>query len=325
MPEDQDQVHNPHDTGYRHLLTSKQAFVQLVKSFVRHGWAEQVDEASLELIDRTFVLQDFQNKEADVVYKAKLKDREVIFYVLLELQSTVDFLMPQRLLQYMNEIWRFILKNTPKNEADRKDFRLPAIVPMVLYNGKAPWTVPLNFKETLESHEAFGDLVVNFRYSLIPVRSYSEEELLETANLIALVFRLDSVDSVEEILEAFFKFSTVITKLTPDEFTLFKAWAQKVLPKSFPEERKKEIIDALEETRPGEVEKLISNVERAVKKSLEDAQREGMEKGIEKGIEKGMEKGIQAVARQMLAEGEDVEKIIRYTGLAREEIEKLKE
>ena len=79
----------------------------------------------------------------------------------------------------------------------------------------------------------------------------SEEELLETANLIALVFRLDSVDSVEEILEAFFKFSSVITKLTLDEFTLFKAWAQKVLPKSFPEERKKEIIDALEETRPG--------------------------------------------------------------------------
>jgi len=81
----------------------------------------------------------------------------------------------------------------------------------------------------------------------------------------------------------------------------------------------------LEETRPGEVEKLISNVERAVKKSLEDAQREGMEKGIEKGIEKGMEKGIQAVARQMLAEGYDIDSILRCTGLSKEEIEKLKE
>ena len=177
--------------------------------------------------------------------------------------------------------------------------------------------MPLNFKETLDSHEEFGDLVVNFRYTLIPVRSYSEEELLEMANLIALVFRLDSVDSVEEILEAFFKFSSVITRLTPEEFTLFRAWAKKVLPENFPEEMKKEIVSALEETRPGEVEKLISNVERAVKKSLEDAQREGMEKGVEKGI--------QTVARQMLVEGYDIDSILRCTGLSKEEIEKLKE
>ena len=62
---------------------------------------------------------------------------------------------------------------------------------------------------------------------------------------------------------------------------------------------------------------MISNVERAVKKSLEDAQREGMEKG--------MEKGIRAVARQMLAEGYDIDSILRCTGLSKEEIEKLKE
>ncbi|WP_422664938.1 Rpn family recombination-promoting nuclease/putative transposase [Aneurinibacillus uraniidurans] len=58
----------------------------------------------------------------------------VIFYVLLEMQSSVDFQMPFRLLFYMLEIWRDILKNTDKNEAVRKDFRL------VLYNGKQEWT-----------------------------------------------------------------------------------------------------------------------------------------------------------------------------------------
>ena len=37
-----------------------------------------------------------------------------------------------------------------------------------------------------------------------------------------------------------------------------------------------------------------------------------------------MEKGIEKVALKMLTEGEDIEKIMKYTGLSREEIEKLK-
>ena len=48
---------------------------------------------------------------------------------------------------------------------------------------------------------------------------------------------------------------------------------------------------------------------------MEDAKNDGIEKGIEQGIEK--------VAKQMLSEGEDIGKIIRYTGLSREKIAKL--
>ncbi len=52
---------------------------------------------------------------------------------------------------------------------------------------------------------------------------------------------------------------------------------------------------------------------------------EGLEKGLEKGLEEGLEKGLEKVAKQMLSDGENIEKIIRYTGLSREEIEKLKQ
>ncbi len=61
---------------------------------------------------------------------------------------------------------------------------------------------------------------------------------------------------------------------------------------------------------------MISNVERVIKKSMEDAEKQGMEKGMEK-------RNIE-IARQMLAAGEEMEKIVRYTGLTGEEIEKLK-
>ncbi len=175
MPSDREQIHMPHDTGYKYLLSSKKAFIQLIRSFIKTGWAKQVDETNLVRIDKSFILQNFQNKEADLIYRAKLKEKDVIFYVLMELQSTVDFLIPYRLLLYMTEIWRDIFKNISQKEAERKGFRLPVIVPIVLYNGQETWNVPLNFKETLDSFELFVEHVLDFRYNLISVSSYDQK------------------------------------------------------------------------------------------------------------------------------------------------------
>jgi len=49
-----------------------------------------------------------------------MKDRGVIFYILLELQSRVDYLIPYRLLLYMTEVWRDLFRSISKKEAERK-------------------------------------------------------------------------------------------------------------------------------------------------------------------------------------------------------------
>ncbi len=313
MTKDHNDINNPHDSGYKFLLSSKQAFVQLIRSFVKTGWAEQIDEASLIKIDKSFILQDFRNKEADVVYRAKLKDKEVIFYVLMELQSTVDYLLPYRLLLYMTEIWRDIIKNISEKEARQKSFRLPVIVPMVLYNSKSRWTVPVNFKETLNSYDIFDDQVLNFKYILINVHSFQEEELIDLSNLIGSVFFLDSAKNLEEIITRLKKLITITKKMTPDEFSLFARWTEHILARGLSIKQKGKISGFIKETRPEEVEEMITNVERVLKKSWKEAEKQGMEKGLEKGLEK--------VAKQMLLKGEPLEKIIEYTGLSREEVE----
>ena len=316
MPEENKELNKPHDSGYKYLLYSKKAFVQLIRSFVKTGWAEQVDEASLYRLDKSYILQDFKNKEADVVYQAKLKDKEVIFYVLLELQSTVDYLVPYRLLLYMIEIWRDILKNVSENEAKRKSFRLPVIVPLVLYNGQSKWNVPVNFKETLESYEMFEDQVLNFKYILINVRSFQEEELINLSNLIGSVFFLDSSNNLAEIIERLKKLITITKKMTPEEFSLFARWTENILTRGLSVKQKKMITGFIEETRPEEVEEMITNVERILQESLKEAE--------DKGEERGVEKGVLKVAKQMLLKDEPIEKIMEYTGLSKEEIEKLK-
>jgi predicted transposase/invertase (TIGR01784 family) len=61
--------------------------------------------------------------------------------------------------------------------------------------------------------------------------------------------------------------------------------------------------------------------------SFEEGEKVGLEKGEKVGLEKGekigFDKGIREMAKTMKKEGEPIEKISRYTGLSKQEIEKL--
>ena len=79
---------------------------------------------------------------------------------------------------------------------------------------------------------------------------------------------------------------------------------------------------------------------RDIKNSVDTAKREGIAEGMEKGMELGMAKGKQEglaegmekgmnqrsldIARNMLADGVDLNLIMKYSGLTQEQIEKFK-
>ena len=64
---------------------------------------------------------------------------------------------------------------------------------------------------------------------------------------------------------------------------------------------------------------------RALKnEGYENGVRDGMEKGRKEGKIEGAKQNTLKIANEMLKEGESIEKIIRYTGLTKEEIEEIK-
>ena len=71
---------------------------------------------------------------------------------------------------------------------------------------------------------------------------------------------------------------------------------------------------------------------RDIKNSVDTAKREGIAEGMEKGMKEGLEKGRAEgmnqrsldIARNMLADGVDINLIMKYSGLTQEQIEKLK-
>jgi predicted transposase/invertase (TIGR01784 family) len=124
-------VHNKHDKTYKIFLKYKKIFLEFIKSFIHEEWVNQINEDDIEIVNKSFILRDYTDKECDLVYRLKLKDTEIYFYVLLELQSTVDFTMPFRLLIYMVELLKLIFSNTDEKIRTAKNYKLPAIVPLV--------------------------------------------------------------------------------------------------------------------------------------------------------------------------------------------------
>ncbi|WP_135554378.1 Rpn family recombination-promoting nuclease/putative transposase [Paenibacillus cymbidii] len=80
---------------------------------------------------------------------------DIIFYLLMEFQSTVDMEMPYRLLLYQVEIWRYYLRNR-EEKGPGHSFALPAIVPIVLYNGERPWTAKRQYDRRRISAGSIG-------------------------------------------------------------------------------------------------------------------------------------------------------------------------
>lgn len=319
-----DSPNNQHDVGYKYLLSSKRFFLQLLASFVSQDWVDNISEDNIELIDKSFISQDFYQKEADIVYRLKHgTNQDVIFYVLLELQSTVDQQMPYRLLVYMNEIWRDILKNEHRSKL-KKTFRLPVIIPIVLYNGRNTWTAPSEFKEKLDHAHLFQDEVLNFKYILLDINRYQKKDLLQLSNLISTIFIFDQhINSNEEIYTRLRETMHTLKKLDKDEFNQFKIWLENIFINRLPIAYHNNIHMIIEKANHQEVDKMISNFEEGLKRFIEESQQKAIKKGLQEGIGQGQKEKAIEIAKELLCKKMSLNDVAEVTGLPIKEVENL--
>jgi len=183
---------NPHDKRHKELLSNKKSFLSLLRDCVKEPWVYELDEDSITQTNNSFILQDFSEKEADIVYEATLNGNKVIFYILLELQSKVDYRMPYRLLLYIVEILRHYYNHSDPNERDNKDFKFPVVFPIVFFSGKDTWTVPFNLRDMFSNHGVFGNYVLNFEYMLVNAKGYDDDTLRNfSSKLLGLILMLE--------------------------------------------------------------------------------------------------------------------------------------
>ena len=131
--------------------------------------------------------------------EAEGKEREPDFLVsLIDHKSLVDYDAAMQLLRYMMCIWTAYKKEMETMHAGitrRKEFRYPVIIPIVYFEGEAKWTAARNFRERISRESQFRKWIPDFRYELVNVCAYSNEELLSREDEMSLIMLINKIQN----------------------------------------------------------------------------------------------------------------------------------
>ena len=287
------EMHHIHDKSYKDLYSKKEIALDLFKNMIKDDWAKEITVENLSLVNKSFVTSDYEETECDIVYQAKVKDTEVFFYILLEFQSTVDYRMPLRLLFYMCEILRDYSKNANHKKYD-KNLKIPAIIPIVLYNGQEVWKVPREFRKIIYNEKMFKNSLLNFEYDLIDINNgFTEEELIKSKNVSAAIFLLDQKIDAIQFLQRIKAIALFFDALSEVEIKAIKHWIRNTIDNQLAESA----IKILESKRE-DVEDMVANNMFILTEFREKAEKEGLQKGLEQGLERGLQQGLQRGLQQ---------------------------
>lgn len=276
-------INNLHDKSYKDLYSNKEVFLDLVKEMLKVPWANSLQQENLVLVDKQYILSDYEENEADIVYKANVDGKEVIFYVLLEFQSSVDYRMPLRLFFYINEILREHVKNLDKeNKKNKKGFSVPAVIPIVLYNSTRKWTVPRYFKDIVNNSGIFGENIVNFKYELFDINhEYTKEELIKNKNITSAIFLLDQKVEPIEFLNRLKAVALEFNNLTASQKMILKHWIRNTVDETIADNA----VKILESSKEG-VENMVANNAFMIDEMKEKAEKNGEVKLLIKQLTK---------------------------------------
>ena len=313
-----------HDEGYKNVFADKDTFIHFLNKYLKASWAETINKDDLERVETSYIERDYTEKDSDVVYKLNTNERKVYFYTLLELQSSPDFTMPFRLLRYMVNILTKEFENAEKTR-NLKDFKLPAIVPIILYNGEDKWNVVRSFCEYTANSDIFGNNIINFEYLLFDLNRQYEDDILDTRKLLDFIFAMDTMHSSRSMAD----FKTELEKLmasphqlTDDNIKTFVSWVKYALLKdNVDDDFEQKAVEAL---RKGDAEFMTYAFDRLVQRERVSAEKKGKAEGEKKGKAEGKYEQALEIARNAIKMGLDTDMIIKLTGLPYEEVEKLR-
>lgn len=263
-------MYHIHDKSYKDLYSKKEIAMDLFKNFVNKEFTKDLKVEDLTLVNKSFISSDYEECESDIIYTAKIGDSEAIFYILLEFQSRVDYRMPLRLLFYMCEILREFSKNENHGKSD-KNIKIPAVIPIVLYNGAQVWDVPNEFRKMFYNEEKFHSGVLNFTYDVFDINNgFNKEELVENKNVTSAIFLLDQKITPNEFLDRVKSIALFFDKLSDEELKAIKHWIKNTTEEKLAEKATK-VLEASKE----EVISMVANNAFIIKEMEEKAEKRG--------------------------------------------------
>jgi predicted transposase/invertase (TIGR01784 family) len=291
-----------YDSAYKYLFSNTRIFHQFLTRFVDESFTRKIKLDDIEQVDRSFVSDEFLQRESDIIYKVNLARQEVYIYVLLEFQSTVDKSIPVRMLLYILQLYDQLYRNSRRG-------KLPAIFPILLYNGSETWTVPRDLA-TLIEQSIPGKYIPSFEYYAVIEQEVPDRVLKRVKGLVSAIIYLERIGDEQALGQAIDTVIEMIADEQPEQLRMFGIWVNRMFGRVLNDEETERITELTE------VRSMLSQL-------AENIEKRGEKRGEARGEERGELNKAQEVARRMKAKGYSLDDIIELTGLSREEVEKL--
>ena len=311
---DQNKIKHYHDKIFKELFTNKKETALFINKYLGlKGTKNEIKEKDLQKCDTEYITKEKEKLESDILYKLKQKE----IYFLIEHQSTVDFSMAERILEYCVEVIRKIKKERIINY-QKED--MPGIYPIVLYTGKRKWTAKTELIQMQE--KIYGiEKRLNCSYLLVDINKHTKEELIKERSSIAKAMLMEKIQNKKELMEVLEE--VVKEELTKEEKEFITDIITNIAREEIGEEKAKELEEKIIEERE-ERQMVIENLRRIIREDREEARQEGRQEGINQGISQGINQAIKQVVKRMLKNKMQDETIKKMTEINDIELEKIK-
>jgi len=189
------------DNGAKLIFDDPILCAQFLRGYVDIDLLKDVKPEDIEDISERFLPLWQEGRDSDSVKKIHLKGQSLYLIAIVEHQSKVHYDMSFRLLRYIV----MILTDYEKEQemlcpgiTKTKDFKYPPILPIVYYEGTENWTAVRNFKDRVHLSDTLGKYIPSFEYLVVPLTSYSNQDLVEKGDELSLIFLINKLRSSEE-------------------------------------------------------------------------------------------------------------------------------
>ena len=314
---------HPHDTAFKRIMSRKPILIPYLKLNLPPTLSKRCDWDKLELLPTDFLDEHYQERRCDLLVMVPYGKRALYIHVLFEAQRRHDPQMGWRLLQYMMSIWQ-------KIERDRKDeykrqqkekipkaarisvYPLPAIVPMVFYNGKERWRTPTRFHhdEIVETPPGMMRYTPKLDFLLSDLVRMQDEDwnrYVENTHTFhsMKIFRHAHAGEIVQAMDSMLEYHRWLIQIDPSLSSDLFTYGFHLVHKMPTEERKLKLIlqDKISKGEP--MPTLLQKI---------------LDQGRQEGIQKGRDEEKRDMAQKMLQQGADIEFVQAVTNLSKEEI-----
>ena len=273
------------------------AFPRMVADLLRSLFADEdlgADYGTLERLPAEYVGNAFQQRRGDTAWRVRARSADhaggwLHVLVMIEFQSSTDAAMALRVLEYTALLYGELLR-----AGSHRPGTLPPVLPIVLYNGDAPWRPAKEMRDLIAKPSAvLAPYQPSQRHVVLDERRVTAEEL-KLHGLTLAMTQLEQSGSVADLAHVARRLTALLSAGERELRRAFADWLRVLERRLGSGKRTWQPTDdlSLEDMTVSLEERVAEWPKPYIRQGISLGREEGISLGREEGISLGREEGI---------------------------------